>query len=400
MIKVLILGGGVGQLDFIKYCVSQNCEVHILDGSATTLSRKIESPNVFHHLVDIKDTTLTLATAIRINPHCVIAPSNDAGIISAARIAEHLGLAGPGVNAAELSRNKYRLRELTSEAGILSPWFRKIDMSQELSMQINQVNSFPCVVKPVAGSGSKGVLFVRDKNELVNSLHKSCKDSGESEILVEEFVEGTEYSLEGLVQERKLYVMGICKKTRSDLPYLLDTEVMFPSGLSDTQVRASMELATKVSAILQVENAPIHMEYILNSEGKPFLVECAVRAAGFDLFSKLISWCIGINTSSQQLELILNRPIKAPSKLNQKSGILKFPQIRIDGLITSITFDERILQQNAEVYLNVVLLKNIGDFVRPAQSGSDRVGYFLIFGRNNQQVRDLDEQLNFQVEVS
>jgi biotin carboxylase len=371
-----------------------------MDGSSTALSREIENPNVFHHLVDIKDENSTLALAIQINPHCVLAPSNDAGIISAARIAEHMGLAGPGVHAAKLSRNKYRLRELTSNAGVLSPWFKKVDLRIELSTQINQIISYPCVVKPVTGSGSKGVLFVRNKQELVSSLLKSSQDSGESEILVEEFVEGIEYSLEGIVQEKQLHLLGICKKTRSDLPYLLDTKVESPSGLSDVQVKASMALATKVSAILQVEDAPIHMEYILNPEGKLFLVECAVRAAGFDLFSRLISWCIGINTSSQQLDLILGKPIMTTSNLSLKSGILKFPQIQNEGIITSIIFDRRILQQNEEAYLDVVLLKKVGEFARSAQSGSERIGYFLIFGRDAQHVLDLEKQLNFKVEVS
>jgi len=400
VIKVLILGGGVSQLDFIRFCILQNYEVHVLDGSSAIVSRGIESPLLFHHLVDIKDAKLTLAMAKSIEPDCVIAPSNDAGIISAAKIAQHLGLPGPGVHAAELSRNKFRLRELTSKAGILSPWFRKIDLNQELSSQFDKASSYPCVVKPVAGSGSKGVLYVSDKNDLFTSLQKSGKDSEENQILVEEFVEGVEYSLEGIVQNGQLQVLGICKKTRSDLPYLLDTEVAFPSSLSESQIDASVELATKVSAILQVENAPIHMEFILNPEGKLYLVECAVRAAGFDLFSKLVSWCIGINTSSLQLDLILGTPIRAISRLNQKSGILKFPQIQSQGIISSISFDRRVLKQNTEVYLDAVLLKKVGDFVRPAQSGSDRIGYFLIFGRDDQQVIQLSEQLNFKVELS
>jgi|688.fasta_scaffold106686_3 biotin carboxylase len=398
MKKVLVLGGGIGQLDFINFCVSQNCEVHIFDGSENPASLAINDSKVIHYCVDIRDSDSALQIARRILPDCVIAPSNDAGIIAAAVIAESLGLPGPGVYAAKLSRDKYRMRELTRESGIISPWFKKVEVGGDSDLLALSEVRFPCVVKPVNGSGSKGVFYVKEKNMLFESLEKSCRDSNITEILIEEFVPGIEYSLEGLVKDGNLEVVGICRKTRTNLPYLLDVDVVYPSGLSDDLKKSSIELAQEVSAVLKIQNAPIHMEFIVTPDGKVYLVEIAVRAAGFGLFTKLISWCIGANTSKLQLDLILNEPLSIDRDFAKKAGMLYFPQVMSEGVIAEITYNKSYLRQDSDCNVELTLLKQIGDHVRPAQNGSERIAYVFIFAKEISDLKKVRESLNFEVE--
>lgn len=398
MKKVLVLGGGIGQLDFINYCVSQNCEVHIFDGSENPASLAIKDSRIIHYWVDIKDPDSALQIARRILPDCVIAPSNDAGIIASAVIAEYLGLPGPGVYAAKLSRDKYRLRELTHESGITSPWFKKVEVGGKADRLALSEVKFPCVVKPVSGSGSKGVFYVKEKNVLFELLEKSSKDSNITEILIEEFVPGIEYSLEGLVEDGILEVVGICRKTRSDLPYLLDVDVVYPSGLSDELTKSSIQLAQEVSAVLKIQNAPIHMEFIVTPDNKVYLVEIAVRAAGFGLFTKLISWCIGANTSKLQLDLILNEPLYIDPDYTKRAGMLYFPQVVSEGIIAGIEYNKGCLQQNSDCHVELTLLKKIGDQVRPAQNGSERIAYVFIFAKEINDLNNVRESLNFEVE--
>lgn len=399
MKKVLVLGGGIGQLDFINYCISQNHEVHIFDGSANPASCAIKNSRVIHNCVDIKDPDSVLEIARNIKPDCIIAPSNDAGIIASAVTAEYLGLRGPGVHAAKLSRDKYRLRELTSESGILSPRFKKVQVGDNIDLLELSEIKFPCVVKPVNGSGSKGVLFVMEKNALLESLEKSSKESNVNEILIEEFVPGIEYSLEGLVRDGILEVIGICRKTRSELPYLLDVEVVYPSGLSDDLVKDSIHLAKEVSAVLKIQNAPIHMEFIVTPENKVYLVEIAVRAAGFGLFTKLMSWCIGANMSKLQLDLITNEPVYIKPNFEKKAGMLFFPQIVREGTIAGIKFNKNYLRQDSDIHVEVTLLKQVGDYVRPAQSGSERIAYAFILARDINELSRARNNLNFKVEL-
>ena len=399
MKKVLVLGGGIGQLDFINYCISQNFEVHVFDGSENPASLAIEDSRVRHYCVDIKDPDSALQIAQRILPDCVIAPSNDAGIVASAVIAEYLGLPGPGVHAARLSRDKYRLRELTRESGISSPWFEKVEVGGNSDLVALSEVRFPCVVKPVNGSGSKGVLYVKEKNVLFESLEKSSKDSNTSEILIEEFVPGIEYSLEGLVKDSILEVVGICRKTRSDLPYLLDIDVVYPSGLSDDLTKSSIQLAQEVSAVLKIQNAPIHMEFIVTPDSKIYLVEIAVRAAGFGLFTKLISWCIGVNTSKLQLDLILNEPLSIDRNFANRAGMLYFPQVVSEGKIAAIEYNKSCLRQDSDCHVELTLLKRIGDHVRPAQSGSERLAYVFIFAKEIDVLNKVRESLNFEVEL-
>jgi biotin carboxylase len=288
---------------------------------------------------------------------------------------------------------------LTRDFGITSPWFKKVEVGDAADrLEISDI-VFPCVVKPVNGSGSKGVFYVRDKNDLSELLKKSSKDSNVTEILIEEFVPGTEYSLEGLVSGGILEVVGICRKTRSNLPYLLDVEVVSPSGLPEEITKISIQLAQDVSSVLKIQNAPIHMEFIVNPDNKVYLVEIAVRAAGFGLFTKLISWCIGANTSKLQLGLILGEPLHITPSFEKKAGMLFFPQVVSEGIIAGIDYNNGLLRLNSDFHVELTLLKGIGDHVRPAQSGSERIAYAFIFAKNISELIEVRESLNFKVEI-
>ena len=395
MSKILILGGGKAQAAFIEYCLSKGHVVYLLDGNQEAYSNNIENRNLHPELVDITLPAKVLEFAEKIIPDAVIAPSNDAGLEAATKVAEYFGIPGPGVYALQNSRNKFNFRKLLEKNSINSPWYCEVS-STNSEDAIRKVPNYPCVIKPVQGSGSKGVRFLESSSDLIAYFEESLEFSTSNQYQIEEFIDGIEFSIEGVVQNGDFTILAVCEKVRSKLPNLVDTRVSYPPRLTLENLQKAHQTATEIVKLLQVQNAPIHMEIIQSPTRGFFPVECAVRAAGFNLFNKMVPWCIGIDTLSLQLSLILGKPLGDLTPTRHYAGVLEFPEPPGSGELKAINYQDA---QSANVSVEIEIYSKIGDLVKPASNGAERIGHIFIFSETLEQVEETLNLVNMTIEI-
>jgi biotin carboxylase len=147
---------------------------------------------------------------------------------------------------------------------------------------------------------------------------------------------------------------------------------------------------------LQVQNAPIHLEFIQSPKLGFVAVECAVRAAGFNLFNRMVPWCTGINTLELQLDLILGKQLSKFTPTRQYSGILDFPQPTRSGILKAISYQKT---EDSNSFTEIEIYKRIGDEVAPASNGAERIGHIFIFAKTNIQAEKIFKSLNFSIEL-
>lgn len=395
MSKILILGGGKAQAAFIEYCLSKGHVVYLLDGNKEAYSNNIKNRNLHPELVDITLPGKVLEFAEKIIPDAVIAPSNDAGLEAATMVAEHFGIPGPGVYALQNSRNKFNFRQLLEKNSINSPWYLEVSSTNSEDAMM-KVPNYPCVIKPVQGSGSKGVRFVESSSDLGAYFKESLAFSTSNQYQIEEFIDGIEFSIEGVVQDGDFTILAVCEKVRSKLPNLVDTRVSYPPRLTLENLQKAHQTATEIVKLLQVQNAPIHMEIIQSPTRGFFPVECAVRAAGFNLFNRMVPWCIGIDTLSLQLSLILGEPLGDLTPTRHCAGILDFPEPPGSGELKTIKYQEA---QTANVLVEIEIYSKIGDLVKPASNGAERIGHIFIFSETLEQAEETLNLVNMTFEI-
>lgn len=395
MSKILILGGGKAQAVFIEYCLSKGHVVYLLDGNKEAYSNSIKNRNLHSELVDITLPEKVLEFAEKIIPEAVIAPSNDAGLEAATMVAEHFGIPGPGVYALQNSRNKLNFRKLLEKNSINSPWYFEVS-STNSEDAITKVPNYPCVIKPVQGSGSKGVRFLESSPDLSAYFKESFAFSISNQYQIEEFIEGVEFSIEGVVQDGDFTILAVCEKVRSKLPNLVDTRVSYPPRLTLENLQKVHQTASEIVKLLQVQNAPIHMEIIQSPTRGFFPVECAVRAAGFNLFNRMVPWCIGIDTLSLQLSLILGEPLGHLTPTRQYAGVLDFPQPPGSGELKTINYQE---PQTTNASVEIEIYSKIGDLVKPASNGAERIGHIFIFSETLEQAEETLNLVNMTIEI-
>jgi ATP-grasp domain-containing protein/L-aminoacid ligase-like protein len=214
----------------------------------------------------------------------------DRPTVIGARVAEHLGLPWHPAAAAEAARHKKITRERLRDAGLPVPWFLPVDLANPQS-PIPTPLSYPCVLKPVALSGSRGVMRADDPDGLAAALQRlralmqhpdvrAERNEAHAVALIEAFIPGREYAVEGVMQHGALQVLAIFDKPDPlDGPFFEETIYLTPSDAGGDAQRAMVAGVTAAARALGLYHGPIHAECRVNPDGV-FVLEVAARPIG------------------------------------------------------------------------------------------------------------------------
>jgi biotin carboxylase len=216
----------------------------------------------------------------------------DRPTVLAAAVAECLGLPGNPVAAAMASRNKLATREAFARAGLLTPVFVRLDHGTAAAAAVAAERvGFPLVLKPLALSGSRGVMRVDTATALDESVDRLRRlldapdirierDPAHAAMLVESFIPGREYAVEGLLTDGTLRVLAIFDKPDPlDGPFFEETIYVTPSRASSQVQQAIASTLEQGVRALGLRHGPVHAECRVNDRGV-WLLEIAARPIG------------------------------------------------------------------------------------------------------------------------
>jgi hypothetical protein len=214
----------------------------------------------------------------------------DQPTVLAALAARALGLPGNPPEAAKRCRSKLLSRQTWRTAGLAVPWFtvasRDIDPT-DLAVQI----PYPAVVKPLALSGSRGVIRADGPQELVDAFRRvarllrspdvaATRDPNHLSVLVEGFIEGREFAVEGILSSGGLHVLALFDKPDPlDGPFFEETIYATPSVAEPEEQDQIARAVADAAAALGLCHGPIHAECRINRCGV-FVLEVAARPIG------------------------------------------------------------------------------------------------------------------------
>ena len=259
----------------------------------------------------------------------MVAP-DDATVELAGRVASELGLAGNPPGAVKLFRRKDLARARLAAAGVRVPEFRVLDLRRPLDLS---GMSFPCVVKPIAMSASRGVIRADDAAglaaavERVRAIVSGARDEEErSLLLVESFVPGPEVAVEGLLQDGRLEVLAIFDKPDPlDGPFFEESIYVTPSRLGRVAEERIVECVHRAVAAFGLVAGPVHAELRWNA-GEAWLLEAAARTIGGEC-SRLLRFSAGHSLEEVVLAAAMGR--RLPRGLDSAAaGVMMLPTPR------------------------------------------------------------------------
>jgi hypothetical protein len=194
----------------------------------------------------------------------------------AAQAAEQLGnLRFHPVEAARAAANKLLSRERFRAAGMLVPEFRQMPVAESAPASVR----FPCVLKPLDSSASRGVIRANSPEEFRSAAGRISRMQ-DGDILVEDYIPGREFALEGVVTAGKLQTLAIFDKPDPlEGPYFEETIYITPSRESEDIQQDIRETAQVAVIALGLTDGPVHAEMRVNDHGV-WILEAAARPIG------------------------------------------------------------------------------------------------------------------------
>jgi biotin carboxylase len=318
-------------------------------------------------------------------PPDAIVAVDDTGTVVAAAASAALGLAGNSVEAVRASRDKGRARERFAAAGLLTPRFQIFPSDADPSLVAAAVR-YPCVVKPVDLSGSRGVIRADEADScaaaftrvaaLVRSPDVCRPGSAPQSILVEDFIPGAEFALEGLLRGGVLETLAIFDKPDPlDGPFFEETIYVTPSRQPDAVQAEMAHTVQRATRALGLTEGPVHAEVRRNEAGT-FMLEVAARSIG-GLCARTLRFGMGVSLEELILRHAVGLPIQSLRREDRAAGVLMLPIPR-PGVLQQVRGQDEARQVPG--IEGVVLTVPAGERLVPLPEGDRYLGFVFARG--------------------
>lgn len=323
-----------------------------------------------------------LAQATR-TPFSAVIGTDDASTAIAARASAALRLPHNPLLAVRTARRKDWARACLARAGVAVPRHQCIDLHVALAPQLAAIG-FPCVVKPVALSASRGVIRANNLEELQHAIARiqtilaRVENVGEVEerhrLLVEEFIPGHEVAVEGLLTAGRLQVLAIFDKPDPlDGPYFEETYYITPSRHSMALQQRIAECVGAACTAYGLSEGPVHAECRINADGV-WILEVAARTIG-GLCGRLLRFGTGYGLEELVLAHALGLPVTTQTQTGA-AGVLMIPVAQA-GILRRV---EGVLAAARVPYIDEVIIDvREGNELVPLPEGASYLGF--IFAR-------------------
>lgn len=278
-------------------------------------------------------------------------------------VAEGLGSPCNSKECQEITANKYTMREQMCKCGVSIPAYQSITSKDE-KIDI----PFPVIVKPADSGGSRGVTLVKSQAELDNALNRAFDWSPNQTVMIEQFIEGREFSIESISYKGRHYILQITDKVTTEAPYFVELGHHQPAELTEKQREDIKKLTIQMLEALKIENSAGHTEIKMDTHGVPYVIEMGPRMGGDFISSDLVRLSTGYNFVKGVLEMATGRFVEPVFGTEKKSGVFFLcEETKKKVLPYIVNRDKYPFIVDADIWGNIQSVK----------CNSDRGGYFI-----------------------
>ena len=315
-----------------------------------------------------------------------VIPIGDKPTLTAAMACQALGLLHNSPAAVRACRDKYQFRQLLQAAGVDGPAFCRLPAHSDSPPIPPPGVGFPCVLKPVSLSASRGVIRADNTEQFTGAFNRiqallktpdirRTKDEAIEWILAENYLEGPEVALEGILDRGALQVLALFDKPDPlEGPYFEETIYTTPSRLPEAVQNQIVKCAEQAIAAVGLSHGPIHAELRLTPQG-PRVLEVAARSIG-GLCSRSLRFDAGMSLEELIIRHALNRPIGSVRREDAASGVMMIP-VPAAGVLLEVRGQEKALETPGIEEIRITA--KIQQTLVPWPEGSSYLGF--IFAR-------------------
>lgn len=379
---ILVFGVGELQKSIITRAKAMNLFVVGIDPCADAVCK--DDCDAFE-VVGGQDLIRTIAVCHKYDVKAIVTAATDKPLVMMASVAEKLGYPFYSVTTASWSIDKFQMKQRFQDGGVPCAQGRLISNADEAEGMV-----YPIIVKPRDNSGSRGVKLCRNKQELEASIAEAFEVSRLGTVLVEEFIEGREFSIESLHYDGRSVVIQFTEKKTTEFPYNVELGHKQPAELTDDQRNQIRDIITKIANCMHFENCPSHTELKVNDRGI-FVIETSPRLGGDYITSTLTPLSTGINLEDQLLHIALGEKVDTTTgRVDKASAVCFFslPEGEVTSIDSKLANSQELIANSHGMHSFQLKLK-VGDQVNKITSSLNRYGQFIVTGENRKEIDDL-----------
>lgn len=311
--RIIIIGGGLLQAPAIQIAQEMGLFTIVADYNKNAYGMKIADYPLVVSTRDVDGNVRaarTLSKQMKIDG--VITIGTDASTTVAA-VATALGLPGNRFEDAYAATNKIRMRERFRKNNVPQPNFYPVWNYEEAKEAFVRLNK-PVVVKPADNMGARGVMKISYENEILNGFNRAKSASPSGEVIVEEYMDGPELSIDMLIYENEIFVTGIADRIIEHPPFFIETGHIMPSALEKSKIEDAIDVMKKGIKALNLKIGAAKGDIKVTKNGA-MVGEIAARLSGGFMSAYTYPLSSGINLIKNAIEIALGNP---PSDLSPK----------------------------------------------------------------------------------
>lgn len=372
MKKIMILGASILQLPAIEKAKEMGLEVIAVDMNPEAVGFKV--PGVIKEVISTIDTPAILKAAKRHKINGIMTLASDMPMQSVAVVSHEMGLVGISEDTALKATNKAFMRDALREAGVPVPLYFRVKGKDAFKEAVEKVRTggYKCIVKPADNSGSRGVDLLKEDADLDAAYEYTVKYSRGGEIVVEEFMEGPEVSVETLAVDGDVHVIQITDKLTTGAPYFVEMGHSQPSQLSEEVKERIREVAVAANKAIGIQNGPSHTEIKVTKDG-PKIVELGARLGGDCITTHLVPLSTGVNMVECSIRIALGEKPDLEAKWS-KGVAIRYLKTGIGEIDAIIGVD---VAETIPGVKQISIVHGVGERAVEIHSSVDRVGFVI-----------------------
>lgn len=381
MKKIVIIGANSFQNPLILKAKEMGYETHVFAWEDGSVGEKTAD---YFYPISIVEKEKILEKCREIKPDAVATIASDLANITVQYLASKLGLPGNSDENIYISTNKYAMREAFVKHNVASPKFAKVSLGDDINAAIAGM-TFPLIVKPTDRSGSRGITKINKPEEIQAAVELSISNSFEKRAIIEEYIDGNEYSCESISYKGKHHVLAVTKKYTTGYPHYIETGHMEPADLDEAMYKKVCTEIPKALDALLIENGASHAEFKINADGDIRIIEIGSRMGGDCIGSHLVYLSSGYDFVKMVIETALGQePSLVPEHKPMCAGI-RFIFTKKD-----LQVYEDLKKTKPEMINFVSDIEEVGE--HEVTDSSTRFGYFIINSESQDEVREVLER--------
>lgn len=386
--RLLVLAAGILQVPVIKKAKEKGYYVIAVDGDSNAIGLQYADKAI---CANITDEEIMLEIAREQHVDGVIHPCSEVSMNVMGRINDELGLAGITKEQAIRATNKHLMREAFEMGGAPSPKSILTDSAEDAWEHLQNDFSTDGILKPSRNSGSRGIAkVVRDMNkaDFINAYNIALNESRDKSVLLEQFIEGPEFSIEIIVWNGTVNVLTVTDKKTTGAPHFVELGHNQPSCYSAEEVEILKAAAVSGVKALGVNNCACHAEAKL-MDGKAYLMEIGARLGGDFISTELTHLSTGIDMVAAAINVALGIEPDLNPKEKPKGVCIRYfcPK---PGKLVSVGNTE--ILKDPRVYLWEIYHK-VGDVIPEVTSSLCRSGHVIVTENSPQKAIALADRM-------